>query len=88
MQKFIYKKEDDQVHLEMQDMDLTQAAAEIGSITQEIYTALHRQDPSAAGFFKTAIILSVMHPDSTVWKPKEHGEDAVALCIMGRKKPE
>lgn len=88
MQKFIYKRQNDQVCLEMQEMDLTQAAAEIGSITQEIYTALHRQDPSAAGFFKTAIILSVMHPDSPVWKPKEHSEDAVALCIMGKKKPE
>lgn len=88
MQKFIYKREDGQVHLEMQDMDLTRAAAECLEIIREIYTALHRQDPSAADFFKTAIILSIMHPDAPVWKPKEHGEDAVAMCIMGRKKPE
>lgn len=88
MQKFIYKREDGQVHLEMQDMELTRAAAECGGIIQEIYTALHRQDPSAADFFKTAIILSITHPDSLVWKPKEHSETAVALCIMGRKKPE
>ena len=87
MKKFIYKREDVYVHLEMQNMDLLQAAAEIGCITQEIYTELHRQDPTAADFFKTATILSMMHPDSPVWTVKEHGEDAVALCIMG-KKPE
>lgn len=87
MKKFIYKREDGQVHLEMQNMDLTQAAAEIGSITQEIYTALHRQDPGAADFFKTATIMSMVHPESPVWTVKQHGEDAIALCIMG-KKPE
>ena len=42
MQKFIYKRENDQVYLEMQDIDLTRAAAECGEIIQEIYTALHR----------------------------------------------
>ena len=85
MQKFIYKREDGQVLLEMQDMDLTRAAAECGEIIQEIYTELHRQDPRAADFFKTAIILSIMHPDSPVWTVKERGEDAEVLCIMGEK---
>jgi hypothetical protein len=85
VKKFIYKDENGHVHMEMQGMYLTQAAAEIGHIAQEIYTALHRQDPGAADLFKTATIMALVHPDSPTWTVKEYGEDAVGVCIMSNK---
>jgi hypothetical protein len=85
MRKFVYQNENEQVHLEMQDMDLIQAAAEIGSIAQEVYSAVYRQEPAAAEQFKMAFILSAVHPDSPIWKPKEHSENAIEMCIIGKK---
>lgn len=88
MRKFVYQNENGQVRLEMQDMNLIQAAAEIGSIAQNVYSAVHRQEPAAAEQFKIAFIMNAVHPDSPVWTIKEHSENAIEICIMGKKKPE
>ena len=84
MRKFIYKNENGQVCIEAADMDLTQLAAEIGTIVNELYYTLYQQEPEAADFFKTAVVMVFSHPDSPTWNVNEK-RDGIALCAMGKK---
>lgn len=85
MRRFIYKNEDGQQHIEAADMDLTQIAAEIGILCRELYNGLHRQDPGAASIFKTAVVMTIAHPDTPTWLIKPQTEGDVAICVMSKK---
>ena len=84
MSRFIYKSENGEVHLEIQNMDLKQAAAEVGHVVERLYISLKQQDPEAADFFRFAVIVAISHPDSPVWKGEHDNGDAITL-IMGKK---
>ena len=54
MKKFKYENDGTQIYLEAADMDMEELAAEIGRITQHLFTSLHNQEPMAALRFKMA----------------------------------
>lgn len=85
MKKFLYSFENGNVHAEVHNMDLNECAAAIGSAAREVYSTLYRQDPKAAGVFKTAVVVAIAHPDSPVWEVKELDDDTIAIVAMGKK---
>ena len=85
MKKFIYKNENGERCVEAADMDMIQLASEIGELCRDLYNGLRRQEPEAARIFKTAVIMSIAHPDSPVWSTKEQHEGDVAICVLSKK---
>ena len=86
MRRFLYKHESDEVTMEIQNMDLKQAAEEVGIIAERLYISLKQQSPDAADYFKTMVVLLMTHPDSPIWSAEPVAGDVIAV-IMG-KKPE
>lgn len=83
--KFVYKNENGQTVIEAVNMDLIQLAAEVGQLCNNLYNGLYNQEPEAADFFKTAMIMTIAHPDSPVWRAKEQHEGDVSICLLGKK---
>lgn len=85
MQKFIYKRENGQVHIEAMEMSLTRLAAEVGELCRELYSGLYRQEPEAANIFKTSVVMAIAHPDSPTWNVKQQSEDGITICAPSKK---
>ena len=85
MKKFIYKNENGERCVEAADMDVIQFASEIGELCRDLYNGLRRQEPEAARIFKTAVVMSIAHPDTPVWSTKEQHEGDVAICVLSKK---
>ena len=83
--KFVYKNENGQTVIEAVNMDLIQLAAEVGQLCNNLYNSLYNQEPEAADFFKTAMIMTIAHPDSPAWMTKEQHEGDVSICLLGKK---
>ena len=84
MSRFLYKNEDGDVTLEVHDMSITQAAAEVGTVAERLYISLKQQDPDAASLFKSAVVMAIVHPDSPVWNGEVQEGDFIA-AVFGKK---
>lgn len=82
MKKFIYRNEHGHTHVEVCDMELLEAAAEIGSIARDLHTILSRQDLEAASLFRVAVMAGLGDPNSPVWSIREQREGDVTTLIM------
>lgn len=85
MKKFKYENDGTQIHLEAADMDMEELAAEIGRITQHLFTSLHNQEPMAALHFKMAVMVVIAHPASPVWVPQKASEGSSTMIMLGKK---
>jgi len=85
MKKFKYENDGTQIHLEAADMDMEELAAEIGRITQHLFTSLHNQEPMAALHFKMAMMVAIAHPASPVWVAQKPTEGSSTMIMLGKK---
>lgn len=85
MKKFKYENDGSQIHMEASDMDMDELAAEIGRITQDLFTSLHQQEPIAALHFKVAVMVAIAHPASPVWIVQKPTEGSSTMIMLGKK---
>ena len=85
MKKFKYENDGTQIHMEAADMDMEELAAEVGRITQHLFTSLHNQEPMAALHFKMAMMVAIAHPASPVWVPQKVSEGSSTMIMLGKQ---
>ena len=85
MKKFEYSCIDNEQHLQIENMSLTEAAAQIGYAARSAYSSIYHSDPAAAERFKVAVVMAISLPGSPTWDI-ESEEGRTAVVVMGPNK--